>query len=414
MGRRSTSRSWRPRPSCRLLSKSLLYRPATLTNVFVSNGLRHVRLHSHLGRRSSDASVHPERQVKATGRPAVTSPAGHCCRTAVIAYIIRRDRWRIVLLLMVSAVTFAIFFLVPRLAGATTDDLATRYVGRTPTPAIHAAEQARLPTCCSVQYWHFVKGIVVGANYNFGPATGTARRPASATPSRTRRRCGRTCSTGSRSPSRSRSARPCSGWSPVSAIGVHLRAQAGPSSTARPWASRWPASRCRSSSPACCCWRIFSYQLGDHRARRSYMSIRRRTRSLGVQPDPALGRPGLPVRRAVRPAHPGGHAGDHGRGLHPHRPRQGPARAHRGRQARAARRAHPDRDDLRPRLRPADRRRGPHREVFSLPGIGKYAVDAVATTTCPRSSGSRWSAAFFVVLATCWWTSLYAVARPAV
>ena len=46
------------------------------------------------------------------------------------------------------------------------------------------------------------------------------------------------------------------------------------------------------------------------------------------EPDPALDRAGLPVRGAVRAADPGEHAGDDGRGLHPHRPGQGPARAH--------------------------------------------------------------------------------------
>src|SRR5919108_617344 len=37
----------------------------------------------------------------------------------------------VLLLLIVTAATFLIFFLVPRLAGATPEDLASRYVGRT-------------------------------------------------------------------------------------------------------------------------------------------------------------------------------------------------------------------------------------------------------------------------------------------
>ena len=78
------------------------------------------------------------------------------------------------------------------------------------------------------------------------------------------------------------------------------------------------------------------------------------------------------------------HAGDHGRGLHPHRPRQGPARARRHRQARHAlhhdadpdharhgprcpdRRRHPDRDHVQPagprrRRAQGDQRQGPAR-----------------------------------------------------
>ena len=71
--------------------------------------------------------------------------------------------------------------------------------------------------------------------------------------------------------------------------------------------------------------------------------------------------PGLPVRCALCPADQGGHAGDDERGLHPHRPGQGPARADGDLQARAARRADPDRHDLRHGPRPAARRRHHHR-----------------------------------------------------
>jgi peptide/nickel transport system permease protein len=44
----------------------------------------------------------------------------------VAAYIIRRVFGALVLLLVVSAVTFAIFFLVPRLGGQTATPLATQ------------------------------------------------------------------------------------------------------------------------------------------------------------------------------------------------------------------------------------------------------------------------------------------------
>jgi peptide/nickel transport system permease protein len=89
----------------------------------------------------------------------------------VLAYVIRRVVAGVVLLLVVTLVTFGIFFLVPKLAGQTTDQLATQYVGRDPSPAAVAAVEKSLglgdPVL--VQYGRFVKGIVAGADYQFGP-----------------------------------------------------------------------------------------------------------------------------------------------------------------------------------------------------------------------------------------------------
>jgi peptide/nickel transport system permease protein len=91
----------------------------------------------------------------------------------VIRYIVRRLFAAVILLFVVSLVTFAIFFLVPRLAGASSEDLASRYVGRTA-----GAEQIKLMADklgfndpLYVQYGRFVKGIFVGADYNTGPTT---------------------------------------------------------------------------------------------------------------------------------------------------------------------------------------------------------------------------------------------------
>jgi peptide/nickel transport system permease protein len=88
----------------------------------------------------------------------------------VIAYIVRRLAAAVLLLFIVSAVTFSIFFLVPRLAGSTPETLATRYVGRTATAeTVHETAQ-RLGFYDSpfVQYGRWVKGIFVGADYNVG------------------------------------------------------------------------------------------------------------------------------------------------------------------------------------------------------------------------------------------------------
>jgi hypothetical protein len=50
----------------------------------------------------------------------------------VVIFIIWRLTGTIFLLIAVSMITFAIFFLIPRLAGQTTYQLAAQYVGRNP------------------------------------------------------------------------------------------------------------------------------------------------------------------------------------------------------------------------------------------------------------------------------------------
>ena len=72
---------------------------------------------------------------------------------------------------------------------------------------------------------------------------------------------------------------------------------------------------------------------------------------LGLAPDPALVRPRVHLGRHLRPAHTRPDARRAERGLHPHRPRQGPRRGPGDRSARAAQRAHPGHHHLRPRPR---------------------------------------------------------------
>ncbi|MFE3329511.1 ABC transporter permease [Streptomyces sp. NPDC059176] len=87
------------------------------------------------------------------------------------AYIIRRVFGAVLLLLVVSAVTFAIFFLVPRLAGQTMDQLAAQYVGKDANPDTVAAVKRNLGLDQPLyqQYWDFIRQIFVGADYKFGP-----------------------------------------------------------------------------------------------------------------------------------------------------------------------------------------------------------------------------------------------------
>ena len=88
-------------------------------------------------------------------------------------YLVRRMIAAVFLLLIVTAATFVVFFLVPRLAGATPEDLASRYVGRTASPeAIHQiAQKLGFTDPIWVQYGRFVKGLVLGADYSTGPST---------------------------------------------------------------------------------------------------------------------------------------------------------------------------------------------------------------------------------------------------
>jgi peptide/nickel transport system permease protein len=89
------------------------------------------------------------------------------------AYLLRRLAAALILLLLVTLAVFAIFFLIPRAAGLSADDLASRYVGKSADEAqIHAiAVKLGLTDPFFIQYWHFLKGLFVGADYSTGPTT---------------------------------------------------------------------------------------------------------------------------------------------------------------------------------------------------------------------------------------------------
>ncbi len=88
----------------------------------------------------------------------------------MVTYVIRRLIAAVLLLLIITAITFAIFFLVPRLAGATPDTLASRYVGRAAGPSqIHdVAVRLGFTDPIYVQYGRFLKGLVAGTTYYTG------------------------------------------------------------------------------------------------------------------------------------------------------------------------------------------------------------------------------------------------------
>ncbi len=88
----------------------------------------------------------------------------------MIAFIIRRLLSAVLLLVVISAVTFAIFFLLPRAAGMTTDQLAARFAGKAPDHATIVAIEERygFNKPVPVQYWDFMRDIVMGGTYDTG------------------------------------------------------------------------------------------------------------------------------------------------------------------------------------------------------------------------------------------------------
>nr|WP_221378180.1 ABC transporter permease [Actinoplanes polyasparticus] len=86
----------------------------------------------------------------------------------MLAYLIRRLFNAVLTLLVVTAVTFGIFFLVPKATGS---DPALLYIGKTSDAA--SVEGIRVKMGLNdpivVQYGKFLKGLVVGRDYANGP-----------------------------------------------------------------------------------------------------------------------------------------------------------------------------------------------------------------------------------------------------
>lgn len=85
----------------------------------------------------------------------------------VLAYVIRRLFAVIMMLLVVTLTTFAIFFMIPKWAGS---DPALLFVGKQSDPeAIEGIRQKlSLDDPLLVQFWHFIEGLFVGRDYANG------------------------------------------------------------------------------------------------------------------------------------------------------------------------------------------------------------------------------------------------------
>jgi peptide/nickel transport system permease protein len=97
----------------------------------------------------------------------------------LISYIIRRLIAAVGLVIVITMITFAIFYLMPRLAGATPETLATRYVGRTATGATveQTAQRLGFYDPVPVQYWHWLTGVVNGTEFDIGSGVEKCPRP---------------------------------------------------------------------------------------------------------------------------------------------------------------------------------------------------------------------------------------------
>ncbi|MEU4891702.1 ABC transporter permease [Streptomyces sp. NPDC044780] len=85
----------------------------------------------------------------------------------MLAYLIRRLFAVVVMLLVVTLTTFAIFFVIPKWAGT---DPALLFVGKQADPAAIEGirEKLQLGDPVLVQFWHFVQGLFVGRDYANG------------------------------------------------------------------------------------------------------------------------------------------------------------------------------------------------------------------------------------------------------
>jgi peptide/nickel transport system permease protein len=91
----------------------------------------------------------------------------------VIAFIIRRLFAAVILLVIVAAITFAIFFILPKAGGQTNYSLAVQYVGRNPTRSdvLQMEHYLGLTRPLYLQFWHYLSAIVVGEHLRSAGST---------------------------------------------------------------------------------------------------------------------------------------------------------------------------------------------------------------------------------------------------
>lgn len=94
----------------------------------------------------------------------------------VARYVIRRLLTMVVLMLVLSAITFSLFFLVPKVIGV---DIGDAYAPKNASPETQAQVKVKLglDKPILVQYERFLKGLIVGRDYNAGPSVNHCPAP---------------------------------------------------------------------------------------------------------------------------------------------------------------------------------------------------------------------------------------------
>ena len=94
----------------------------------------------------------------------------------MIRFLVRRTVGAVVVLIVISIITFWLFYALPKMLNA---NPAALYAGRSPSPATIAAvsQKLGLDKPFWTQYWDFLKGIFVGRTYGTGVAANVCHRP---------------------------------------------------------------------------------------------------------------------------------------------------------------------------------------------------------------------------------------------
>jgi peptide/nickel transport system permease protein len=115
-----------------------------------------------------------QEEGEGTRRWTVRSPGVR--RHFVARYIIRRLLTMVVLLFVLSAITFSLFFLAPKAVGI---DIGQAFIPKNASPTTQQAVKVKLGLDAPIatQYGRFVKGLFVGRDYNAGPSTNHCPAP---------------------------------------------------------------------------------------------------------------------------------------------------------------------------------------------------------------------------------------------
>ena len=282
------------------------------------------------------------------------APCGAPPTQPMVRYIVRRVLWVVVLLFLVSAVTFVIFYSLP------SADPAALRAGRQPDPQL--VETIRhnlgLDQPVYVQYWRYMKGVVLHFDFGYSYQNSAPVREQIVD------RLPATISLAARR-GRHLAGRGVPGRDPLGP------AAASAARTGSPWARRSSRSRRRSTGSG------LVVALPVRRGHRQVPAVRRRRQLRAAErgpvavvrvADPALVRARGDLRRLLRAAAARQPDRDDVRGLHPHRARQGADASGGSSCATACASAiTPIVTRARPRHRDPARRGDPHRDGLQHP-----------------------------------------------